>query len=945
MTENVSQAMGKITKINFDYLRDAIGIGNPNPRMSWMVETETPNWLQTAYQVEVYTSDGQLRNQSEKIESSESVFLNWLFEPLQSREQLWLRVKVWGNDDTELPWSEKVAVEAGLLKLSDWSARFIAPEGEEDRPVEGSSPLMRKTFELQKTPVSARLYITSHGLYEAYINGQKVGDHVMAPGWTSYKHRLCYQTLDVTDLLHVGENALGAILADGWFRGRIGFGGGQSKIYGDKVALLAQLEITYDDGSHDTIISDETWRSSTGAITQSSIYDGETYDARLEKAGWNTADYDDITWSAVKETYGDYETLTAPVAPPVRATQLIKPVSIFKSSSGKTLIDFGQNLVGHLRIKIEGATGQVITIRHAEVLENGELCVRALRQAKATDAYILKGDGVEEWEPRFTYHGFRYAEIEGWNEELQPDQIVAVVCHSDMERTGWFDCSNELINRLHENVVWSLRGNFFSIPTDCPQRDERLGWTGDIQVFTPTASFLYDCAGFLTSWLHDLKSEQTKEGMVPLVIPNVLDHTPPIAVWGDSAVFIPWVLYQRYDDTKILADQFQSMCAWVELVNYLAGENHLWDTGIQFGDWLEPKTPAGNPLATSTPTELIATAYFARSAEIVGATAEILGLHEQEKRYKTLASEIRDAFTSEYITTSGRVLGDTATAYTLAIEFNLLSDEEQRQNAGQRLVNIVRSHGYLISTGFVGTSLICDALCRLGQADTAFRLLQSERNPSWLYPVTMGATTIWERWDSMLPDGSVNEDEMTSFNHYASGGVADWMHRVIGGLAPASPGYKKMTMAPQPGGDLNRATAKHLTPYGIAMCSWEIEDNEIIVSVEVPPNTSACVTLPSNPDTSPIEVGSGTYTWKYSFTKPEQPRKLLTVDCQIAELIDDPQALSLIIGAMQMQGVTLQTIETMLKLETLTLRQILSFMPDGDLAIEGMKFFLATLNR
>ncbi len=524
--------------------------------------------------------------------------------------------------------------------------------------------------------------------------------------------------------------------------------------------------------------------------------------------------------------------------------------------------------MGWLRLTVQGEPGQTLTLRHAEVLEGGELSIRPLRQAAATDRYTLRGGAPESWEPRFTFHGFRYAEVEGWPGELQADAIHAVVIHSDLERTGWFDCSDPLLNRLHENVVWSMRGNFLDIPTDCPQRDERLGWTGDIQIFAPTASFLYDVSGFLQSWLEDLAVEQEAAGgVVPLVVPNAIVPPPEFehmvaAAWGDAAVIVPWVLYQRYGDRAILEAQFPSMRAWVDTIARIAGEGRVWNQGQQLGDWLDPSAPPDQPWAARTPGDLVATAFFAHSAQRVGEAAGVLGNSEEEAYYLALADEVRAAFAAEYLSPEGVLRGDSTTGYALALQFGLLTDPAQRQQAGERLADLVREGDYRISTGFVGTPLVCDALCSVGAWDTAFRLLTERECPSWLYPVTMGATTIWERWDSMLPDGSINPGEMTSFNHYALGAVADWLHRSVAGLAPGAPGYRHLDIRPRPGGELRHAQARHKTPYGMASSSWRIEGDQVEVEVVIPPNSTATVHLPES-DEGPIQVGSGVHRWAY----------------------------------------------------------------------------------
>ena len=865
LTQQEPPSNAQIAEIKVEHLRDGFGIGTAQPRLSWIVAAATDGWQQAGYEIESYALDGQLLATTGRIDSAESVLVAWPFAPLASRTRCIVRVRAWSVGGQVSAWSNMFSVETSLLHGEDWTAQCVAPDWDEDTTMMQSAPLLRREFHVRTGVMQARLYITALGVYEAQLNGLAVGDHVLAPGWTSYSHRLRYQTFDVTGMLHEGQNAIGALLGDGWYRGRLSFGGGRRNIYGNRLALLAQLEITYADGTTERIVTDATWRAATGPIRANDIYDGETYDARLERPGWAAAGYDHGDWAGVRPVAHDLATLFAPSGPPVRRIEEIAPVAITTSPVGRTIVDFGQNLVGWVRLTVQGEAGQTITLRHAEVLENGELSTRPLRAAKATDQYTLRGGGAETWAPRFTFHGFRYAEIDGWPGVLQADDLRAVVCHSDMARTGWFTCSDPLLDRLHENVIWSMRGNFLDVPTDCPQRDERLGWTGDIQVFSPTAAFLYDSAGFLQSWLADLAADQTESGVVPFVVPSVIaGPIPPAAAWGDAAAVVPWVLYQRFGDTNMLARQFDSMRAWVDHLTGVAGARRLWDTGFQFGDWLDPAAPPDNPAAARTDKVIVATAYFARSAELVGQAARVLGRNDDAEHYLSLANDVRAAFNREYVTPNGRLMSDATTAYALAIEFELLCDDEQRRHAGARLAALVRDSGYHISTGFVGTPLICDALCHVGAYDAAFRLLMERTCPSWLYPVTMGATTIWERWDSMLPDGTVNPGEMTSFNHYALGAVADWLHRTVAGLAPATPGYRRMLIAPHPGGGLTYASARHHTPYGMAESAWRIVDGTITVEVVVPPNTTASVVLPGT-DPNPIEIGPGNHHWAYPF--------------------------------------------------------------------------------
>ncbi|GGR28976.1 glycoside hydrolase family 78 protein [Deinococcus ruber] len=865
---------------------DCLGIGEPSPRLSWRTETDTPAWVQAAFQLQSLNTSGQVLEETPRTERAESVLVAWPFAPLVSREQRRLRVRVWGQDGSASAWSELLSVEAGLHTPGDWQARFITPDWTEDLTRPQPAPLLRTTFSVRPGLVSARLYVSALGVYEARLNGARVGDQLLSPGWTSYHHRLRYQTFDVTEQLLEGENALGAMLGDGWYRGRLGFGGGRRNLYGERLALLAQLELTYDDGTLERTVTDDRWRASTGAIRASDLYDGETYDARLEQPGWDTRGFDDRHWTGVRTLDHDLSTLVAPDGPPVRRIQTLAALSVHTSPSGRTLVDFGQNLVGWVRLRVSGEAGQTVTLRHAEVLEDGELGTRPLRFAACTDQYTLKGGGEELWEPRFTFHGFRYVQVDGWPGSFDPAALEAVVVHSDLERRGWFECSEPLVERLHENIVWGMRGNFLDLPTDCPQRDERLGWTGDIGVFAPTAAFLYDTAGFLRSWLADLAADQLPDGGVPCVVPQVLETPIVAAAWGDAATFVPWALYQRYGDPDILAAQFSSMQRWVDYVAGRAGPSLLWTQDFQFGDWLDPAAPPDNAAAGRTQPGVVATAYFARSAELLGLSADILGRAEERGTYLNLASDIRAAFNREYVTPSGQIISDSATAYALGLEFGLLGTEGQRQKSGERLKMLLRENGDHISTGFVGTPLICDALCAVGAVREAYLLLTQEECPSWLYPVTMGATTVWERWDSMLPDGSINPGEMTSFNHYALGAVADWLHRRVAGLAPAEPGYRRLEIRPLPGGPLTHASARHVTPYGEASSGWRTENGEFVLDVQVPPNTSARVTLPTTGEV--FEVGSGVHVWR----RPQAsvaPAPPITLDSTYDDLRLQPQ--------------------------------------------------------
>ena len=691
----------------------------------------------------------------------------------------------------------------GLLKPGDWTARWIQAAGDEPAKASQPAPMLRGTFAAKGAVRSARAYVTSLGLYELEINGKRVGDQLFTPGWTSYHHRLQYQTYDVTGLLRPGENAIGATLGDGWYRGFLAWKD-RRNVYGDRLALLCQLRIEYADGRVETVGTDGTWKSTTGPIRSSDIYNGETYDARLERPGWSAPGYSDTDWAPVVVVRPRERSLVAPAGPPVRRIEEIRPVKVLKTPAGETVFDMGQNMVGHVRLKVRGPAGTTVTLRHAEVLDKaGNFYTANLRAAKARVSYVLKGGADEVYEAHFSFQGFRYVAVEGWPGEPTTDSLTGVVVHSDMPVTGAFTTSSPLLNQLQHNIQWGQKGNFLDVPTDCPQRDERLGWTGDAQVFSRTAAFNMDVAGFFTKWLADVAADQSREGSVPFVVPDVLSQDGKFsggsAAWADVATIIPWNVYLAYGDARLLERQYPSMKAWVEYMRREAGEKNLWTTGFHFGDWLAFATTASDYPGATTGKDLIATAFYAHSTDLLQRAAAVLGRKEDAAEYAALLPKIKEAFRTEFVTAAGRVGENTQTAYALALQFDLLP-EEQRAGAAQRLATEVKTRGHL-TTGFVGTPYLCDVLTRFGHLDVAYKLLNREEYPSWLYPVKQGATTIWERWDGQKPDGTFQDVGMNSFNHYAYGAIGEWMYRVVAGLEldPREPGYKHVLAQPRPG--------------------------------------------------------------------------------------------------------------------------------------------------
>ena len=853
-----------------EYLTNPLGLDVRQPRLSWKAGAAQRGARQTAYHILVAESMGVLEaastGQAEEgptwdtgqVTSGTSLHVPYAGAPLQPCRRYYWRVRLWDENGTVSEWSEIACWEMGLLAGTTWQADWITPDWDDDVSRPQPAPLLRRGFRAASGLVAARIYATSLGLYELRLNGQRVGDAVLTPGWTSYHHRIQYQTYDVTALVHGGDNALGAMLGDGWYRGYLGFER-QRCLYGDRLALLLQLHLTYADGHVEVIGSDGQWRATRGPIQMSDIYAGETYDARLERPGWDEPGYDDGQWHAVRLLDHAKDIVVAQVGPPVRRQEQIRPVRLLHSPQGEVIFDFGQNMVGWVRLRARGPAGTTITLRHAEVLDReGSLYTENLRRAAQTTRFTLKGltDADELFEPHFTFQGFRYVAVEGFPGEPAFENLTGIVLYSDTPPAGTFECSNPLINRLQHNIVWGQRGNFVDVPTDCPQRDERLGWTGDAQVFARTACFNMNVAPVFTKWLRDLSADQLPDGSVPFVVPDVLSRIASgglhgflpsgAAAWSDAAVIIPWTLYLCYGDLRLLEEQYPSMAGWVEYVRGRMDQDYVWRRDFQFGDWLDYRGRDPHIPAPVTNAELIATAFFAYSAGLLASAARVLGKAGDAERYTDLAQRIKAAFCDEFVTQTGRVGPNTQTAYVLALQFDLLP-EEVRPLAADRLAEEVGRAHYHLSTGFVGTPYLCHVLSRFGHIDVAYELLNQEGCPSWLYPVNKGATTIWERWDSIRPDGSFQNPGMNSFNHYAYGAIGDWLYRVVAGieLDPAEPGYKHVLFQPQPGGGLTHARATLDSPYGLVASAWDLTEAGLHLRVTVPPNAHATVRLPA----------------------------------------------------------------------------------------------------
>ncbi|KAL2829874.1 bacterial alpha-L-rhamnosidase-domain-containing protein [Aspergillus pseudoustus] len=725
-------AVPVLSSPSFEHHPTGFGLGHSHPRLSWrFLPTDDgkhpKDWKQSSYELELTPMGGA--PEVFPVESAESVLVPRPAKKLQPSEMANVR-----------------------------AAEFIGAADPFQTTRESLRPIqLQRGFDLPTNRgalLKARLYITALGVYEARLNGVRIGQDVLAPGWTSYHHRLIYQTYNLTQLLLSGNNVLSVEVAEGWYAGRLGFGGGRRYIYGDEVGLLAQL-VTFEENEIWRLSSDSSWLCQTFCVVQSEIYNGEAHDLRVT----------DGTWSPVKTLNVALHALTATDAPPIRITEKVMPAQILRSTSGKIVLDFGQNLVGGLRINspLHLPAGSLLTLVYAEVLENGEIATRPLRRAKCTDRIVFGDDVITSWQTKFTFHGFRYVQVDGW--------------------PG--------IPTVHDFTAL---------------RDERLGWTGDIQVFAPVAMFLYDSVSMLSGWLEDLSVDQlsTEHGIPGLVVPEMLwDHwckPSPQAVWHDAAVLTPWDAYVASSDIEILRRQYPSMKVWMTK-GIRRGEDGLWDGNVwQLGDWLDPNAPpedAGNGSVISS----------------------VLGYEDDAAFYLNDAHMLRRRFQDKYLTPSGLLASDT-------------------QTAAARLGDLVRASKFHISTGFVGTALICHALTHSNQTQLAYRMLLEKHCPSWLYPITMGATTTWERWDSMLPDGRVNEGGMTSFNHYALGAVASWLHGSVAGISTRD-GWKTVQVAPKPGGSLTSAEAAFEGPYGLVKCAWSLHENEFVLDLTIPPNCMA----------------------------------------------------------------------------------------------------------
>ena len=838
--------------------KNPLGFYDAHPTFSWKLPVLENVKNQVAYQIAVASSPDLLPDNadlwdSEKQEVEQSAWIKYDGNPLASRQKVFWQVKYWNQDNTASLWSDINHFELGLLSNQDWSANWIGLDTKEEGVLGSKDNVihrpqyLRKGFELSNDVASARLYITAKGVFDVAINGEDISDDVMPPGWTPYKKRIETLTYDVTGLIESGQNTIGVELAAGWHSGRLGW---TKSFWNDTETpkILCQLELTMKDGSKEIIISDDSWKVTTnGPIRTSEIYDGETYDASLEMPNWTTNNFDDKSWVGVNEFAIDNSINLEPkrhnnVKPKI---ELLTKEILKRDHS--VIFDLQQNMVGVPFVKVPMKQGDTLKIRFAEMLSSdGSFYTKNYRGAKSTDYYIAVKDGMIEWSPKFTFHGFRYVELSGFDTSKEPskDWVTGIVQYSDFEENGTFTSSHEKLNQLQSNIVWGLRGNFFDIPTDCPQRDERMGWTGDAQVFGPTSIFNADVYKFWTSWMQSVRESQYENGGIPFVVPDVLHNNKVSSGWGDVCTIIPWKVYYRTGDKSILEENYEMMKAWV--AHHKATSKDYISSMNSFADWLQPYPANGNNKG-DTSHSLIGTAFFAHSAKLTAQTARVLGKTEEQAKYESLFNAVAKAFENEFFDETGKVkdVTETQTSYLLALAFDLLS-EDKRANAKKYLLETIEAADHHLRTGFLGTPLLSQVLDETGEIDLMYKLLFNETYPSWFYSINQGATTIWERWNSYSKDEGFNPMSMNSLNHYAYGAIGEWMYERIAGIAPLEAGYKSIRIAPEPREPLTSASASVNTPFGKVSSSWEIVNDEFQLEVVIPPNTSAKVIIPVN---------------------------------------------------------------------------------------------------
>jgi alpha-L-rhamnosidase len=835
-------------ELKCEFQENPLGIDRAQPLLQWKMNDDRRGAKQTAWQVLVSSSPEMAGNQegdvwdSGKTDTEQSVHIPYAGPALETGKTYYWQVRIWDKDGEVSAWSEPASWEMGLLNESDWQAQWIARSNENP----GRSVNMRKDFKLEdKTLRKARVYVTGLGNYVLFLNGKRVGDDLLTPGWTHYPERLEYQVYDVKDLLTAGDNAAGAILGNMWWSGGLGWAG-DVKYSEGPLKLLMQLHVEFEDGSEQIVVTDDSWKWADSPIWEDNIYDGEKYDANLEQEGWSETGFDDASWNAVEPA--SYEgMLTGPNAPALRHHEDLEAVALNEPVQGEYVYDFGQNMVGWAEIKINAPKGDTIKFRFAELLhEDGTVAQENLRSAKAIDMIVSNGEEII-WEPKFTYHGFRYVQVSGLKEKPVISDLTGKVIYTDQPFIGRFECSNELINSINKNVVWAQKGNFYPAPTDCPQRDERLGWMGDAQIFAPTANFNMHLDRYWSKWMFDITDGQDEEGWVYDVNPPIVVEGPSKPGWGDAVVIIPWLNYRYYGNKRIIEDNYEGMKAWVEYMRKNSENNiYFWEQNgwFGYGDWIAVEPSPGKPIGS---------AYYYYSVKLLGEMAEVIGKTNDAQEYKALSKEIAEAFHNEYWDKETRSYpGGTQTANLLPLAFGLTPAEFEEQVVKNLVDNVIEKDVHP-TTGFLGTGYILPMLSKYNRHDLAYEMMSKTDYPSWGYMVKQGATTIWELWNSDVepPEG------MNSRNHFALGCVGEWIWNTLAGIniSDEQPGFKQTVIRPQPTGDLTWAKAEYETNYGLLAVDWKIENDIFTLHLTVPPNTTALVELPGVKEGSSVKEG------------------------------------------------------------------------------------------
>ena len=816
--------MLKVIDLKCENLVNPLGMDEKKPLFSWKIASDKNDTFQTAYEINID------KVWTEKKDTDQSINVEYRGPALTPKTRYNYKVKVWDNHG-ESAETEGYFVTGYMGE--EPKAKWIARPG-------NVVPVFVKEFEASKAE-SAYIFASCYGLFEIRINGKRITDTLLNPGFTSYLKRIQYRMFDVAPYLNEGKNTVELFVGKGWCNGRFPAFATVPSPFGE-MPLCAFAELIINGKT--SLITDDTWETYESPVTFSEIYDGETYDARKEGKRENF-------FPAVEYNIG-FANLVPSIGVPVKVIKTLKPLSIFTTPRGERVLDFGQNIAGWVKFSIKGKEGDVIKYTHAEVLDaEGNFYTENMRSAKNEITYTFKGEGEETYRPVFTFQGFRYVRIDECTPEITIDNFVAEAISSDTNVNGHIECSDEMINKLFSNILWSQRDNFVDIPTDCPQRDERLGWTGDAQVFMSTALKNADCLAFFKKWLLDMMADQKKDGMVGNYIP-LMTCQKTSSAWGDAGVICPWELYKTGANKRFLETTYPMSKKWIEYIKAQGDNPYLWNTGFQFGDWLGLDAKPGS-YEGSTDKTYIATAFYAYSTYLTARMAEILGYEDDVKELNELYKNVVDAFRKEYIGEDGEPKCKTQTAYTLGLYMNLFEDAPKNADA---LNNMILENGTKLQTGFVGTPYLCYALSRYGHADAAYELLLQREYPSWLFSVKQGATTIWEHWDGIREDGTMWSTAMNSFNHYAYGSVADWIYSEAMGVTPLEPGYKKIRIAPVTTDKLSYMEARFDTPHGFVGSRWERKGSKIVYTFEIPCNTVAEIVLS---DGSTHSLGSGTY--------------------------------------------------------------------------------------